>query len=126
MGKDLLVKMLDDKMRQRNLSLREAGKEIGVSHTTISRILQGQAADIDTLIDMCKWLGISPSEVLDSNVEGSRGLGSRIATILEANPKLALVFEEAIGRLEKGEISPQTIEDLVAYMSYRLGLDKKE
>jgi len=126
MGKDLLVKMLDDKMRQRNLSLREAGKEIGVSHTTISRILQGQAADIDTLIDMCKWLGISPSEVLDSNVEGSRGLGSRIATILEANPKLALVFEEAIGRLEKGEITPQTIDDLIAYMSYRLGLDKKE
>ena len=126
MGKDLLVKMLDDKMRQRNLSLREAGKEIGVSHTTISRILQGQAADIDTLIDMCKWLGISPSEVLDSNVEGSRGLGSRIATILEANPKLVLVFEEAIGRLEKGEITPQTIDDLIAYMSYRLGLDKKE
>ncbi len=126
MGKDLLVKMLDDKMRQLNLSLREAGKEIGVSHTTISRILQGQAADIDTLIDMCIWLGISPSDVLDSNVEGSRGLGSRIATILEANPKLALVFEEAIGRLEKDEISSQTIEDLVAYMSYRLGLDKKE
>jgi transcriptional regulator with XRE-family HTH domain len=126
MGKGLLVKMLDDKMRQRNLSLRQAGKEIGVSHTTISRILQGQTADIDTLIAMCKWLGISPSDVLDSNVEGPSGLGARIATVLETNPKLAVVFEEAIGRLEEGEITPQTIEDLIAYMSYRLGLDKKE
>ncbi len=126
MGKDLLVKMLDDKMRQRNLSLRKMADEIGVSHTTISRILKGEVADIGTLIKLCKWLEVSPSDILDSNVEGARGLGSRIATILEANPKLALVFEEAIGRLEKDEISSQTIEDLVAYMSYRLGLDKKE
>jgi transcriptional regulator with XRE-family HTH domain len=39
-----------------NIHTRELAKEIGVSHTTISRIMNGQTADISTVIKLLTWL----------------------------------------------------------------------
>ena len=66
MEKDLLVILLEQRMRERSLSIREAAKEIGVSHTTISRIINEQTtADIYTLIAVSKWLGCTPSSLFE-------------------------------------------------------------
>lgn len=42
---------------QRILSLREAAKEMGISHSTLSRIENGGKPDVDTFFVICKWAG---------------------------------------------------------------------
>jgi transcriptional regulator with XRE-family HTH domain len=120
-GKDLLVVMLEQRMQERKLSVREAAKEIGVSHTTISRILHAQTtADIHTVIAISNWLGVAPSDLLDGKIEGSKALGAKLASVISAYPELEKVLEEAILKVEKEELSPQVITDLVNYITYRI------
>ena len=122
MEKDLLVILLEQRMKERSLSIREAAKEIGVSHTTISRIINEQTtADIYTLIAVSKWLGCTPSSLLNGEVGGKDALVPKIAALVEAYPDLAAVLEKALERVEKEEISPDVLVDLMRYAAYRLG-----
>ena len=123
MDTNMLTSLLKEHMRERGMSLRQAAKEIGVSHTTISRILGGQTADIDTLVAIAKWMKISPSTLMDTGGEAdSKTLSAKIAAVIEQHPDLAKVFDEALSRFEAGKISTETITDLIAYMNYRLGI----
>lgn len=40
----------------KNIGTREVAKEIGVSHTTISRIMNGKSTDIKTAVKLFNWL----------------------------------------------------------------------
>lgn len=113
-------------MKDEKLSLRDVARATGISHTTISRIVQGGAYDIDTLLDICKWLEVSPSYVLDGFRSDEDNLDDRIASLLDMNPKLREVFEEAMDRYEEGEASAQAIEELLAYAAFRLGVEQVE
>lgn len=44
--------------------VREAAKEIGISHATLSRVERGYLPDLDTFSKLCKWLEVNPGEVL--------------------------------------------------------------
>ncbi|HEV2146272.1 MAG TPA: helix-turn-helix transcriptional regulator [Longimicrobiaceae bacterium] len=46
--------------------LRDTAAEIGVSPSTLSRVEQGKAPDVDTLAKLCFWLGITPAELMPS------------------------------------------------------------
>ncbi|MBU6389173.1 helix-turn-helix domain-containing protein [Patescibacteria group bacterium] len=52
------------KKRRGNRGLREIAKELGVSHTTLSRIESGKQPDLETFSKLCKWLEIDPGEML--------------------------------------------------------------
>jgi transcriptional regulator with XRE-family HTH domain len=39
-----------------DIGTREIAKDIGVSHTTISRIMQGKSTDITTAVKLLSWL----------------------------------------------------------------------
>jgi transcriptional regulator with XRE-family HTH domain len=41
---------------RRRISFREIAKETGVSHATISRVLKVKKLEIDTVINLCKWM----------------------------------------------------------------------
>ena len=60
----MLAQLLKEKMQKENLSLRAAASEVGVSHVTIVRALKEEPLDLDTIIAISNWLGISPSVVL--------------------------------------------------------------
>jgi transcriptional regulator with XRE-family HTH domain len=62
--------------------LRETAGAIGVSPSTLSRVEQGKAPDVDTLAKLCFWLGISPTELMPSLGIGvtDPGLGTTLAT----------------------------------------------
>jgi transcriptional regulator with XRE-family HTH domain len=119
----VLSTLIQEKVRRENISIREAARRVGVSATTISRTMEGESVDVETLIKICDWLGVSPSNVIDSYLPSTDGLGKSVAAILETNPKLAEVFGEAIQRIAMGELPPDTLRDIVAYARYRLDLE---
>jgi transcriptional regulator with XRE-family HTH domain len=44
--------------------VREVAKEIGISHSTLSRVERGFLPDLDTFGKICKWLNVDPGEIL--------------------------------------------------------------
>ena len=118
---DTLKVVLDKAIKDRGVSQREAARQIGVSPMTIARALEGMSVDVDTLIAICKWLGVTPSSVLDAEVGGQDGLAATMAAVLEANPELAAVFGEAIQRVESGKLDAAILEDVLHYAAFRLG-----
>ncbi len=83
-----LSTLLREKIIQENISEREASRQIGVSPTTIARVLSGDLPDLTTMIAMCDWLGVSVSKILDSTLPGESALVAKISAILEAKPEL--------------------------------------
>jgi transcriptional regulator with XRE-family HTH domain len=120
-----LSALLKDGLRSRGQSTRSAARQMGVAHTTLIRIQDGKPADVNTLIKICAWLGVSPASVLNADGMGTDVLAAQIATVLESDPKLAAVFSEAMARIISGEMQPDTLRDLAAYAAYRLGIQKE-
>lgn len=66
----MLPKLLTERQRKDGLSNRAVSREIGVSHSTISRALNGDQLDMATLEKFADFLGIPVSSLLD--MEGGR------------------------------------------------------
>jgi transcriptional regulator with XRE-family HTH domain len=114
----MLQKLLESAMKENNLSAREVGGMLGVSHTTVIRAMRGEQIDLDTLIKIADWLKIRPSALLDSM--GDAEVDSKITVLVEAYPELQRVLEEAAVAIEKGQADPSIIKDIVAYAEYRI------
>lgn len=52
------------KRRRGVRAIREVAKEIGISHSTLSRLENGKLPDIETFKKVCEWLKIDPGLVL--------------------------------------------------------------
>lgn len=119
----MLVQLMKDKLQNERLSLRAAARQIGVSHTTIARVLNGEQVDMDTLVELANWLGVPPSTLLNTQGDVDETLSDKIASVLETEPRLKEVFEEAINRIERGEASPQLLSDIISYAKYKLDME---
>ena len=64
------------------------------------------------------WTGVSLSTLLDTKREGD--LASKIAALTEREPKLYAVLLEATERVLSGQMKPEVLEDLLAYIAYRM------
>ena len=126
MTTNLLQLLVREKMNKENLSLRKVGRATDISHTTISRILDGDAVDLDTLIAICKWLDIPPSRVLDGYKTDEGNLEARIGALLDLNSGLRDMFKETMEGYEADEVSAHVVEDLLAYATFRLGVEPEE
>jgi len=123
----MLAALVNQKLREENLTLRDGAKAVGVSHTTLARIANGSPADIDTLISICNWLGISPASALNSQALGGPDkLAASLAILLEKEPSLASILSEALADVEAGTLSPQDVQEVVQYAAYRLGQGKSK
>jgi transcriptional regulator with XRE-family HTH domain len=57
-----LGRMLAEQRGSRGV--REVAREIGISHSTLSRVERGFLPDLDTFGKICKWLNVDPGEIL--------------------------------------------------------------
>lgn len=117
----ILSELVREKLATGRLSDRAAAREIGVSPTTIGRLLRGEAVDVDTLVKVCRWLGVTPASVLNSYEPSN--LADSVAVVIEANPQLAATFVELVEKIRVGELSPALLRDVVAYAAYKLDLE---
>lgn len=124
MGDELLSVMLKDKVRAEGLSVRAAARQIGIAHTSLGRIMRGENMDLGTAAKIASWLGVNVSEIVDAPSTGD--LSTRMAVIIQSVPELEEVFETALSRLEKGEVSYDAVRDLVRYAAFRFSLEAKD
>ena len=121
----MLGALILQKLQEDNITRREAAKRVGVSHTTLKRIIEGSPADVDTLLKLCDWMEIEPADALNSMaLKGDNKLVSAIAILVEREPGLAKLFKDAMEDVEKGNLSPDDIREIIAYAAYRLGAGK--
>jgi len=123
---ELIKKLVMEKMRKNDLSMRSAAANIGVSHTTLIRILHDEPYDVPTAEKVANWLNVPVSTLLDINQPGEDGLARQIALVLRQEPALAKVFGEAMARLADGRIKPETIRALASYAASQLETRARE
>lgn len=83
-------------------SLREVADEIaGVSLSTLSRVENGRAPDVNTFLALCDWLGASPAEFFPGAeaVSSTMETSTRIELALRADPVLGVDFIDAVMRI---------------------------
>jgi transcriptional regulator with XRE-family HTH domain len=119
----MLSSYLREKLGKEGASVRQAARDIGVSHTTILRVLDDQPIDVGTLIKVCDYVGVAPAYVLNSlSGDKSISLRNKMDLIVQRYPRVQAVFDEAIRRLENGEVSQQAVDELLSFAAYRLGI----
>ena len=103
-----LSTLLREKIIQENISEREASRQIGVSPTTIARVLSGDLPDLTTMIAMCDWLGVSVSRYWTPPCP-ARAPSWLKSGYLEAKPELTRVFVDAMTYIMENDVSPEVI-----------------
>lgn len=116
----MLSNLITTKMKEDQLSIRGAAKKCGISHATLIRAIDGEQLDLSTISKICNWLDVLLSDVVDT--EGKNSTTARkIAMLVDRHPKLRDAFTEALERYENGEIDADLIEELIAYITFRMG-----
>jgi transcriptional regulator with XRE-family HTH domain len=118
---NLLQVMLTEYMKKHKLSTRDVARLANVSHTTVARAMNGHSLNIRSLLALCRFLDINPNVVI-----GDANNISVLEGYLEQYPELKEVLIEAVRRLADGNISPSVIEDIVAYIKYRINFSNIE
>jgi len=85
-----LAEALSEELKRRNLSLRSAAQEIGVSHTTLSRLVSGTTRpDFDTCARIAGFLRLRVSRVLElagyAEAGDLTGTGGAIQALLDTS-----------------------------------------
>lgn len=116
----MLAKLLKTALDEREISVREAAQEMGVSHTTVHRVLNGENPAHVTLLKITNWLG-TPAEAF-AVVERSSvdGIAGQLLVFIEKNPKLREEFTKVLKAYREGEINEHDVEDIINYVNYRL------
>ncbi len=111
----MLNKILRERMEKDGISLRAAAAQIGISHNTLYRTLEGQPIDLDTLTLLARWLGVRPSTLIDAE---AGDVASMVALILEQNPEMVKVFREVFEKYH-----PKVLQEIMWYMLWRMSRD---
>ena len=124
---ETLARLIAERLAADGMSLRQAGREIGIAHTTLKRILDGEPYDVATAQKIAGWLGVPLSTLLDAGgpTEDKDALAAQIAAVLETEPRLAEVFGKAMQRVLNGEMSNEAFRDLAAYAAFKLQLTEE-
>ena len=126
-GKSVLGNLLAEKQNQEGISTRELGRRIGIAHTTIARILDGQAVDLDTIEKVAEYLQVNVVDLLNvgSKVK-TEALGAQVALLCQMEPRLVKVFRGAMHGVNKDEIPPEALRDIIRYAAFRIKMETDE
>ncbi len=109
---DLLAKHLKARMEERGLAIRAAAAEIGCSHATLGRLLQGTKGgttpDSVNLIRAASWVGKSLADLSTQRPGPKSSSVADIEVHLRAIPGLEQRDADAILALVKAAISART------------------
>lgn len=124
MTKKVLADLVNKKMIEHKLSLRNAAKQVGVSHTTVSRLLDGVQLDLQTMTKFCDWCGVSPAQVLDVTYNGDiseeDSIVKHLSIIVTSNPRLKRVFSTLLGLDGNKRLPDETISEILDFIAFKI------
>jgi transcriptional regulator with XRE-family HTH domain len=123
MNETLIITLLKEEISERGISVRQAAREIDLSHTTLNRILAGESYDMSTAEKIAGWLNVPTSSLVDGTIrEGEEDFRTVIAGLFEVAPELENVFREGYRRVQRGEMEPRELRELAYFAAYRMGI----
>jgi transcriptional regulator with XRE-family HTH domain len=118
-GVTMLKDTLDAALVRKRLSVRSAAKEIGVSHTTVNRILAGGPFDLETAIKIAAWMGVKLSALLDAETGNDD-------EIVEFVPGLKGALMEARLLIQSGDAPTTILDDITAFTRFKVSEYRKD
>jgi transcriptional regulator with XRE-family HTH domain len=119
--------LLKTTLDERNLSIREAARQIGISHTTLIAVINDKRnfdyCNIGTLKQICAWMGVPVTIVLDESIDPIYGL--LVATITE-NPELKKLYNQMVIEIATGNLTYLDIQSIINYIEFILSKKKPE
>jgi len=112
----MINNILQSEINKRGISVRQAAHQIGVAHTTIQRIMDGQNADLGSYEKVSRWLNIDLATLLELDDPNSDK--ARIEYFLESNPKLLTEFNQRINNGAK--LSPDAIQEVIDFLVFKI------
>lgn len=94
-----MQRLLAQKRKKSGLSLRRAAVEIGVAFNTLARVERGHLPDLETLLRILGWLGISLEQISGPLATSARSTPDVISSHLNADPALSPAAAEKIAAL---------------------------
>jgi predicted DNA-binding protein (UPF0251 family) len=121
MIQDLLAKAIAD----RKVGVRKAAKEMGIAHTTLYRMLNGEPVDMKSMEKAADWMGISLKTLLEATLSDSgagegKNTQALVAMVVERCPGLGELFEEIADGIAKGELTDDDLYVVAEFTAYRL------
>ncbi len=112
------------------MSVREAAREIGISHSTLIAAREGsRKTDVETALAIAKWLGVPLSTLIvdaDKEAQERRAVYQAIDMVLQAAPELEQVFLTAAKELEQGVLQLSDFRDIVEYATYKIRIRREQ
>ena len=118
-------RLLQDRIDARRLSIRRAAQEIGISHTTLRRLIAGDPADLDTLDKVSTWLGVNLPDLLRDQENAERG-DTVFAFFAAAHPDLYDALLRMVNQVNVGLFSASEIAALTSFADFLLFRDEGE
>lgn len=90
---DALPSLVEAECHRRGLSQRAAARELGLSESTITRIIQGNGLDARALLALLVWLDLTadwltePDKTFDAYQRGWRDCAAHVESVLALEPR---------------------------------------
>lgn len=122
--------ILENEITKRKISVRDAAREIGISHTTLIAARDGtRRVDMDTALAIARWAGVPLSTIVmeaDPVTYKDNALIQAILMVIEAAPDLKEVFVNAAEELQNGTLTMGDFRDIVEYAGYKIRTRKEQ
>lgn len=115
----MISRLLDEEIKRRGISQRQAAQEIGVSHTTVAGVRAGKEIIVSTAYLICKWLNVPLTAAVDDISDEDR-IVIQITNTLKAAPELEQIFLHAAKAVEQGDLTHDDFTEIMEYVAFKL------
>jgi transcriptional regulator with XRE-family HTH domain len=109
--------VLRDELQKRGISIREAAHEMGTTHTTLHRILNGEPMSLSMLNKIATWMGVPPASLVGLET-------GELDVILDVMPPFRDTLAEAWRLIGSGQLPANFMDDVTAYIRFRIDRDR--
>lgn len=114
----MLQELVKQALHDRHKSVRQAASEIGIAHTTLNRIIDGQPFDLDTARKICDWLRVDLATILSITVNRSAEFIDRLTICMDFSPSFRNALEVLVSNFEKGKIDATVLDQIANFMQF--------